>query len=217
MIICWNNIEKLKITRNGNFRIGTHTFYEYESCCRCGEPFLDSRKDGAMFCGSICNMNGRERTKITRFKISEATKGEKNPFYGKRHTEEAKQKNREAKSGEKNPFYGKKRPELSERMSGENHPNWKGGITCEPYCEVWTDKEYKHWITYERDGRCYGPECNGKHVHKLMPHHINYNKKNCGPMNLIALCRSCNAKANYDRKWHEAWYTEIMRRRFTFP
>jgi len=26
-------------------------------------------------------------------------------------------------------------------VSGPNNPSWKGGISCEPYCDVWLDKE----------------------------------------------------------------------------
>jgi hypothetical protein len=48
---------------------------------------------------------------------------------------------------------------------------------------------------------------------KLCIHHINYDKKDCRPANLITLCLSCNSKANKDREWHEAYYTEIMKRR----
>ena len=29
-------------------------------------------------------------------------------------------------------------------------------------------------------------------------YHINYNKKDCRPKNLITLCRSCNARANFN-------------------
>ena len=36
----------------------------------------------------------------------------------------------------------------------------------------------------------------------------------CDPMNLITVCRSCNARANTDRKWHEDWYNAIMFNRY---
>ena len=45
---------------------------------------------------------------------------------------------------------------------------------------------------------------------KLCIHHINYNKKDCKPKNLITLCKSCNSKANYDREWHKSWYKAII-------
>ena len=39
---------------------------------------------------------------------------------------------------------------------------------------------------------------------KLSVHHIDYNKENCDPNNLITLCRSCHAKTNFNReKWKE--------------
>jgi hypothetical protein len=96
----------------------------------------------------------------------------------------------------------------------ENHPRWRGGISCEPYCEAWTDKEYKHWIKYERDGgKCQNPACSFSHSGRIVLHHINYIKKDCHPINLITLCISCNSRANKDRDWHQAWYTEIMRRK----
>lgn len=40
-------------------------------------------------------------------------------------------------------------------------------------------------------------------------HHIDYDKKNCNPDNLITLCRSCHAKTNQKRKyWIEYFRTK---------
>ena len=95
---------------------------------------------------------------------------------------------------------------------GRGHPNWKGGTSCEPYCKDWT-KEYKEFIK-ERDGyKCLNPECLKKDT-LLSVHHIDYNKKNCKPENLITVCRSCNGRANKDRKWHTAWYKAIIKNRY---
>jgi len=97
---------------------------------------------------------------------------------------------------------------------GSGHPNWQGGISYEPYCPIWKDKEYKHDIR-ERDGnRCLNPYCDSKKSNDLVIHHIDYNKKNCGPNNLITVCRSCNFKANIDREWHTAWYNAIIYNRY---
>jgi hypothetical protein len=95
---------------------------------------------------------------------------------------------------------------------GPNHYNWKGGISCEPYCEEWLDKEYKESIKERDNYECQNIFCEGKYA-RLCVHHINYVKKNCQPLNLITLCESCNGKANFDREWHEAFYKEIMKRK----
>ena len=71
---------------------------------------------------------------------------------------------------------------------------------------------HKHSITY-RDFMCLNPACRRKD-NVLSIHHINYNKKDCRPKNLITVCRSCNSIANFDREWHEAWYKAIIKRRY---
>lgn len=101
------------------------------------------------------------------------------------------------------------------KFTGPGHPNWKGGLSYEPYCLIWGDKEYKADIR-ERDGnRCLNPSCDRKNS-KLCIHHIDYNKKNCSPSNLITVCMSCNSKANYDRDWHTFWYKAILNSRYNY-
>jgi hypothetical protein len=90
--------------------------------------------------------------------------------------------------------------------AGDGHWNWKGGISCEPYCDIWTDKEYKRSIMERDNYTCQNPECSGKFTDKLCLHHIDYNKKNCHPTNLITLCISCNSKANGSREHWKEFY-----------
>jgi len=99
------------------------------------------------------------------------------------------------------------------KLSGPNHPNWKGGISCEPYCDIWLDKDFKESIKERDNYTCQNPNCWGTVPGDLTVHHIDYNKKSCVPENLITLCRSCNSRANKDREWHTSYYKEIMRRR----
>lgn len=101
-------------------------------------------------------------------------------------------------------------------MNPINHPNWKGGVSFEPYCEVWRDEEYKEDIKERDDYQCQNPYCWNKTRNfpkgkDLMLHHINYEKKDCTPFNLISLCRSCNARANFDRESWERLYTFVMK------
>ena len=46
---------------------------------------------------------------------------------------------------------------------------------------------------------------------KLHPHHIDYNKKNNDPSNLISLCRSCHAKTNFNRNWWTKYFQVIIK------
>jgi len=155
---------------------------------------------------------GRKHTEETRRKISEKCKG-------KTLSKETRKKLSEARKGI--IFSEEHKKKLSEyrtgKYCGENHPNWKGGISCEPYCIQWSDKEYKYSIN-ERDKTndkiiCLNPCCNRK-SNKLCIHHINYDKKDCRPVNLITICSICNTKANSNREWHQAWYSAIIYRRY---
>ena len=93
---------------------------------------------------------------------------------------------------------------------GEKHYNWKGGISCEPYCDVWLDKDFKESIK-ERDGyKCQNHDC-WRTSNRLMVHHIDYNKKNCKPENLITLCGSCNSRANKNRDQMTIFYQNILK------
>ncbi len=105
--------------------------------------------------------------------------------------------------------------EYSIKVSGSGNPQWKGGLSYEPYCPIWSDKEYKQYIR-DRDGnKCLNPTCN-KIDSRIHIHHIDYNKKSCNPNNIITLCGSCNSRANTDREWHTAWYQALMYRRYKY-
>jgi hypothetical protein len=91
--------------------------------------------------------------------------------------------------------------------------SWQGGISCEPYCIDWT-KEYKEYIRIRDGNKCLNPTCSSNS--RLTIHHIDYNKKNCGPDNLITICNSCNIKANTDREWHMFWYRALLFRRYNY-
>jgi DNA-directed RNA polymerase subunit RPC12/RpoP len=99
------------------------------------------------------------------------------------------------------------------QMGNKNH-QWQGGLSYEPYCEVWKDKEYKEDIKVRDGNKCLNPYCYSKKPNNLTIHHIDYNKKNCRPGNLITICRSCNGMANKDREWHRIWYQAIIKNRY---
>jgi len=105
--------------------------------------------------------------------------------------------------------------EHSIKYSGPNHPQWKGGISYEPYCPIWSDKGYKQDIRNRDGNKCLNPTCK-KRDHRLHIHHIDYNKKSCNPSNVITLCGSCNTAANKERDWHTTWYQAIIKNRYKY-
>lgn len=81
---------------------------------------------------------GRKMSDTTKKKLSEARKGDKNPFKGKRHTDETR-----AKMSAKQA--------LAPR--GENSPSWKGGRTTDQHGYI-----YVYAPDHPYRDRCYVPE-----------------------------------------------------------
>ncbi len=97
--------------------------------------------------------------------------------------------------GKKIPQYARRKMRLAKlgKYDGPKHPQWKGGISFEPYPVDWT-LTLKRSIR-ERDNYV----CRLCNQYATLVHHIDYNKNNCCPENLITLCRKCHAKTNHNR------------------
>lgn len=145
-------------------------------------------------------LKGISKSKEHNKKNSEAHKGKKRkPF-----SEEWKKKLGLATKGKTyEEIYGVEaniqRTKRSEAHKGNKSFLWKGGISFEPYSLDWT-KTLKKSIR-ERD-KYICKVCGKKQEYKNHPvHHIDYDKKNCNPINLITLCHSCHSKTNFNRKY----------------
>ncbi len=148
-------------------------------------------------------IKGFKHTKRTKNKISSAHKGFK-------YSEETKKKlSKIKKLKPTNYWLGKKRgspskeTKLKMRIShlGEKSNLWKGGISFEPYGLEFNEDLRE--VIRNRDRRkcriCEKTELEeGK---KLSCHHIDYNKRNNDPINLISLCIKCHSKTNGNRNY----------------
>jgi len=135
MKICWDNLEMMRLTRNGDFRKGSTVYVEKEKCMVCGDSYLTVKSKPKNVCSNSCSKIGMKR-------------GDKHHFYGKHLSEEHRQKLRgpkteahkkkisKANSGENHPLYGKhhtleSRKKMSKgasRRRGTLSSNWKGGV-----------------------------------------------------------------------------------------
>jgi hypothetical protein len=170
---------------------------------------------------------GKIVSEETRKKQSDARKGKPSSRKGVHLSVETKQKLRNANIGKKLSletkakigkfFKGKpvwntgkryKSPKQSLRMSGNGNSNWRGGKSFELYTVDWT-KTLKRSIR-ERDNYICQICGNPQEDVVFSVHHIDYDKKNCNPNNLITLCRKCHSKTNFNRDlWSEYFRKEL--------
>ena len=148
-------------------------------------------------------------------------KGPDHPNWGKHWSEEVKQRMREGHR--RNPItpwnkgLTQATSELLRKVSqatrGPKHWNWKNGTSFEPYPAEF-NRQLKELIRH-RDGyqcqRCGCPEV--ENMKKLAVHHIDYDKNNCLPSNLISLCKRCSSLVNSDREFWEWYFKSILARR----
>ena len=102
---------------------------------------------------------------------------------------------------------------ILECNSGANSPNWRGGISFEPYCPKFNN-DLRRRIRFFFNNECILCGKNKiENKRELSCHHIEYNKKACcdgKPVHFAILCSSCHAKTNKDREQWEAMLHRII-------
>lgn len=87
--------------------------------------------------------------------------------------------------------------------TGEFNPLWAGGHSIE-YPPEWTEG-LRRKIRKRDKYKC--AICGGRGGDV---HHIDYNKSNCDPSNLITLCHNCHARTNSDRMCWIEYFREAI-------
>lgn len=124
--------------------------------------------------------------------------GRKHPHKGRKWSDISRLKLSTTNKGKKGYWKGK----IRLNFRAENHPNWQGGISFEPYSVDWTEtlrrsiRERDHYI------------CQLCNQYGNAVHHKDYDKKNCDPINLITLCKKCNNKVNFNRQYWQHFFDE---------
>jgi 5-methylcytosine-specific restriction endonuclease McrA len=146
---------------------------------------------------------GQKRTSETKQRMKEKkriffangghahNKGIKGVYH---HTDEIKEKIR--KSSKERIASEETRKKIGDAHRGEKCNFYKDGKSKEPYTPDWT-YSLKRSIRLRDKFTC--QICNKR---GWIVHHIDYNKKNCKPENLVIVCKSCHSKTNFNReKW----------------
>jgi len=114
-------------------------------------------------------------------------------------------------------IYGEDRAQeirIKLRKYGPENNNWKGGKAKQKYSKEF-NQQMKNYIK-KRDGyKCARCEITDEEARKLdmfnrglQIHHIDYDRNNSLPDNLITLCKTCNSRAN----GHRNYWIELYRR-----
>lgn len=98
-------------------------------------------------------------------------------------------------------------PEYRQGFTGENHPNWQGGVSFEPYPPEFNGA--LKWQIRKRDSQ----SCAICGKRALCVHHINYKKDDNRFENLITLDRACHSKTNFNRRFWQIVLSPIAQKR----
>lgn len=128
------------------------------------------------------------------------------------------------KSGIKQPQYrGRGNPNFGNHiLQGKNNPNWKGGVSREPYSIDFNEK-LKEEIRKRDNYQCQNKECNMTEEEHLIVygfnlsiHHVDYKKKYNNKRNLISLCFQCNGRANFNRNYWKTKFTKLINKKYKY-
>ncbi len=145
---------------------------------------------------------GKKRSMKVRQEMSEKRKGKKQT---KTTIEKRSQKRKGLIPSEETK---QKMRDNHANVNGKNNPNWQDGKSFEEYGTEF-NKKVKQFILERDNYICQYSDCIEIHD-RLHIHHIDYDKKNNKPKNLITLGTSCHTKTNYNRQYWTEYYQNII-------
>ena len=100
--------------------------------------------------------------------------------------------------------------EFAKTRIGSKANNWQGGISFLPYPAEF-NRQLKELIRNRDNYKCRlcgvpQREC----LQPLCVHHVDYDKNNCLPLNLISLCHKCNGVVNWGREYWQDYFEDLI-------
>jgi len=151
-----------------------------KKCISCGEDFKPHEESGK-YCSLTCRDKGKRQSKRCLYCAS----------FFEVHRSVLR------RGGLAGSFCSKT---CSDRyMVAARNPNWKGGKSFEPYPESF-NFQLKEAIREGCGRRCVVCGISeGSLAYRLSVHHVDYDKSNCSPENLVALCKVCHGRTDRRR------------------
>lgn len=167
------------------------------------------------YAGEKSSNYGKHLSEETRRKISlnhADVSGKNNPMYGVHRFGKNNPMYGVHRFGKDAPMYGKHHSDetkrkISEGLKGKKNGSWIDGRSNLPYAFNF-NKELKELIKKRDEYMCQFPDC-GTDI-DLTVHHVDYDKFNGNPINLITLCRGHNSKVNGNREHWTEYFKEQM-------
>lgn len=170
--------------------------------CLRGKNVSDAQKK-AVREHNIKFWTGRKHSDSAKKKMSLAKLGRRLPENHRKHIAQSLQGHEGYWTNRHHSYSYKLK--MSLRLRGSNGPGWKGGISSLPYAKEWT--RYLKYQIKERDNfQCQNPCCKKKGG-KIHIHHVDYDKLNCTPSNLICLCSHCHSRTQHNRDCWQRYLT----------
>ncbi|MHA1302297.1 MAG: NUMOD3 domain-containing DNA-binding protein [Candidatus Heimdallarchaeaceae archaeon] len=175
-------------------------------------PIEGIRQKGQFKEGNVPWNWGKPRSEETKRKIREKLKGQIPWMKGRHHSEESKKKNKIAHLGKKQS----KETILKRIKKGEEHYNWQGGKSFEPYDRTFNNK-FKRAIRKRDNQICMLCGIHREKLKRVLDvHHVNYNKLLSIPENCISLCNSCHVKTNFNRKHWTKFFQNLLAEKYGY-
>jgi hypothetical protein len=105
------------------------------------------------------------------------------------------------------------RHQKSLAMRGNGNPQWRNGLKQNPY--AWTFNAELKAEVRERDAhKCQVCGVSQKESERILQvHHVDYDKNNSDPVNLITLCLACHGRTTTNRDYWKAELQDLMIRK----